>query len=191
MSSIEEIINGCQKGKRSAQTALYNRFGSYLYGTCMLYCTNKADAKDVLQEAFIQIYKHIRRFENRGDGALEAWMRQITINAVLNYNRNNSKHYTNVSLDNMPFIKRHTFSFDEYKEDSRFKMDDILKAIQKLPEGYRMVFNLYVLEGYTHEEIAGILSISKNTSKSQLSKARTYLKKILGITKEKQFIDNE
>jgi len=171
----EEIIAGCQKGKRWAQNELYNRYSKAMLGIAMRYSTNKTEAEDALQEAFIKIYKHIVKFEGKRDGSLTNWIKTIVVNTTLSQNKKNKKHNYTEDVTELP-IK---IDSEEYKDDNDDMQTQIFKAINQLPIGYKTVFNLYVVEGYSHQEIAEILSISINTSKSQLSKARKFLKKLL------------
>lgn len=179
MMSEEEIIEGCKKGKRKAQSELYRRYSSSMLGVSMRYSTNISEAEDALQESFIRIFKYIVNFEGRREGSLSAWIKTIVVNTTLSHNRNNKKHHYTEDVEDIK-IGTEPSPFPE-EDDSKRQQQRILKAIQKLPAGYRTVFNLYVVEGYTHKEIADILEISENTSKSQLSKARKYLKTLLGI----------
>ena len=172
MLSEQEIIEGCKKGKRKAQQELYNRYCKSMLGVALRYSRNIGEAEDALQEAFIRIYKYIKTFEGRRDGSLSAWIKTIVVNTTLSYNRNNKKHHYTEDVDDIQVGVEPDQGIAE--EDRAGDMQQkILKGLQQLPEGYRTVFNLYVLEGYTHKEIAEILDISENTSKSQLSKARS------------------
>ncbi len=173
----EDIIAGCKAGKRSAQNDLYNRYSGAMLGIAMRYSNNKTEAEDALQEAFIKIYKNIISFEGRRDGSLTTWIKTIVVNTTLSINKKNKKH--NYTEDVEAIKIKHT-GLEEEVTDIKSTQDKIFEALSQLPSGYRTVFNLYVMEGYTHQEIADILSISVNTSKSQLSKARKFLKKILG-----------
>jgi len=172
----ESIIEGCIAGKRSAQNALYRKFSAMMLSVCMRYAQNRDEAEDILQEAFIKIFHNIATF--RGEGSFEGWMKRIMINHALNHYRKNKK---------MPFHK----DIDEINEQEILNKEDIsghhepvsaeilLSLIKLLPQGYRMVFNLYVFEEYTHKEIAKELNISENTSKTQLLKARRMLRRRL------------
>lgn len=180
MLSEEEIIAGCKLGKRKAQHELYNRYSGSMFGVALRYSRNKSEAEDVLQEAFIRIFKYIKSFEGRNQGSLSAWIKTIVINTTLSYNRNNKKHHYTEDVDEVQVGENPVFDIS-YDSDTDERKNKIMKAMQQLPHGYRTVFNLYSLEGYTHKEIAEILDISENTSKSQLSKARKYLRNLLGV----------
>lgn len=180
MLSEEEIIAGCKLGKRKAQHELYNRYSGSMFGVALRYSRNKSEAEDVLQEAFIRIFKYIKSFEGRNQGSLSAWIKTIVINTTLSYNRNNKKHHYTEDVDEVQVGENPVFDISS-DSDTDERKNKIMKAMQQLPHGYRTVFNLYSLEGYTHKEIAEILDISENTSKSQLSKARKYLRNLLGV----------
>lgn len=180
MLSEEEIIAGCKLGKRKAQHELYNRYSGSMFGVALRYSRNKSEAEDVLQESFIRIFKYIKSFEGRNQGSLSAWIKTIVINTTLSYNRNNKKHHYTEDVDEVQVGENPVFDISS-DSDTDERKNKIMKAMQQLPHGYRTVFNLYSLEGYTHKEIAEILDISENTSKSQLSKARKYLRNLLGV----------
>jgi len=180
MLSEEEIIAGCKVGKRKAQHELYNRYSGSMFGVALRYSRNKSEAEDVLQEAFIRIFKYIKNFEGRNEGSLSAWIKTIVINTTLSYNRNNKKHHYTEDVDEVQVGENPVFDISS-DDDTDDRKQKVMKAMQQLPDGYRTVFNLYSLEGYTHKEIAEILDISENTSKSQLSKARKYLRALLGV----------
>ena len=172
----EDIIEGCKVGKRSAQSELYNRYSGAMLGISMRYSNNKTEAEDALQEAFIKIYKHIIKFEGRRDGSLTNWIKTIVVNTTLSLNKKNKKHNFTEDVENI-VIKNQPI--EEDTNNIKDTQQKIMSALNELQIGYKTVFNLYVMEGYTHQEIADILTISVNTSKSQLSKARKFLRKIL------------
>jgi len=186
MLTEEELIEGCKKGNSKAQKELYSRYSGAMLGISMRYCREKSDAEDVLQEAFIRIFRYIVKFEGRNKGSLSAWIKTIVINTTLSHNRNNLKHHFTEDVDNVQIGENPVFDTLNDVDESKLKVQKILNSIQKLPDGYRAVFNLYCLEGYSHKEIAKILNVTENTSKSQLSKARKYLRKLLGIAEVKK-----
>ncbi len=172
----EDLIKGCKKGKRSAQNELFKRYSGAMLGIAMRYSQNKTEAEDALQEAFIKIYKNIPRFEGQRDGSLTSWIKTIVVNTTLSQNKKNKKHHFTEDVEDF-HLKADS---PTVPDDTKKTKNKIMDALNKLPLGYKTVFSLYVLEGYSHKEIAEILSISENTSKSQLSKGRKMLKKILG-----------
>lgn len=178
----EKLIEGCKKGKRSAQTKLYNQYCKAMLNVSMRYCQSQEEAEDALQEAFLKIFKNITTFEGRHEGSLTQWIKTIVVNSALSSHRKNKKHYFNEDISEMNIADEDGFMGNmDAEESATSKEKQILTAVQELPAGYRAVFNLYVVEGYSHREIADILEISENTSKSQLSKARKYLKVTLGL----------
>ncbi len=168
----KELIKQCRKGNTRAQRLLYNRYQSSLLGICMRYAKSKDEAEDIFHTAMMKIYKSIGTFE--GKGSFEGWMKHITVHVAIDNFRKNQKHYYLADIDeveeNIPTAQNIPDSLNA---------DDILKTIQQLPSGYRVVFNLYAIEGYSHKEIAEKLNISESTSKTQLLKARKKLKHML------------
>ncbi len=167
----KRLIQGCLRGKVKAQKELYENFANKMYAICMRYTGNQDDAKDILQEGFIKVYGNLDRFGFKG--SFEGWMRRIFVNTSIEFLR-----------------KRTRMGFTEEIEDdkiggsadqsyNKIEAADIMRYINKLPQGYRMVFNLYVIEGYLHKEIAEMLGISEGTSKSQLNKARNMMQRLL------------
>ena len=172
MISDAEIVKGCIEGDRSLQKMLYDRFAPTMLGVCLRYFKDRDEAEDALQEGFIRVFTNLRTFRN--EGSLEGWVRKVIINTALNYHRSNLKHYYHSDVDEMDEMIE-----DEKMVNVKAEVDDLMKIIHALPDGYRLVFNLYEIDGYSHKEIAKMLNISKNTSKSQLLKAKKYLQKKL------------
>lgn len=185
----EKIIKGCQSGKHKCQTQLYRRFAPAMLGVCMRYAPDRSSAEDILQEGFIKVYTYIQKF--RGEGSFEGWIRRIMVNTAISWIKEQRKNGYTEDID---AIQERIPDNDESNEteDQRFERlnpEELMDLIQQLPDGYRMVLNLYVFEGNTHKEIADYLDISENTSKSQLSKARRYLRKLVREKEiEKQYI---
>jgi len=152
-----------------------------MFGVALRYCRNKSEAEDVLQEAFVRIFKYILKFEGRNEGSLTAWIKTIVINTTLSHNRNNKKHHYTEDVDEIQIGVKPIFDISSDADSNQERKNKVMKAMHELPDGYRTVFNLYSVEGYSHKEIADILDISENTSKSQLSKARKYLRSLLGV----------
>lgn len=165
---IDELMEGCKAGKRKMQEALYQQTASKMLVVCMRYAKDRMEAEDVLQLGYIKIFQKI--IEYRGDGSFEGWMRRIMVNTAIESYRKNLRTLNVVPIEDAYEQPATGFDF------SRLGMQDLLKVIRKLSDGYRMVFNMYVIEGYSHKEIAGILGISEGASKSQLSRARAILK---------------
>lgn len=176
MISDDQIIAGCKKGKRHAFNMLYKKYASIMLGICMRYSRSRTEAEDILQEGFIKIFKKIDSFEGRG--SFEGWLKRIIVNTAINHYKANKKYQNQDSLDTDKGRNLISVDNDEFIEDSgEFKQEELMQMINDLPSGYRMVFNLYVFEGMTHQEIAGIMDFTVSNSKSQLSKARRFLRK--------------
>ncbi|MCS6974884.1 MAG: sigma-70 family RNA polymerase sigma factor [Cyclobacteriaceae bacterium] len=169
--SDEELISGCRRRNARAQQQLYERFAPKMYAVCCRYLTNRADAEDVLVTAFTKIFERFGQY--RGDGSLEGWIRRIVVNEALTFLRRNRSMFLETDLEEAGHKPDYRQLADRLEEE------DLLRLISQLPAGYRMVFNLYAIEGYSHQEIAEQLGISENTSKSQLSRARVYLQRML------------
>jgi RNA polymerase sigma factor (sigma-70 family) len=170
-SDEEELIKGCIRRDRSAQKRLYDTYSSKMYALCHRYVKDSMEAEDVLVMAFTKIFERIDQF--RGEGNFEGWIRRVVVNEALTWLRRNKSMYLETDLevaDRQP---------DYHQLSDHLEAEDLLRLIQELPSGYRIVFNLYAIDGYSHKEIAEQLGISENTSKSQLSRARTYLQKLL------------
>jgi RNA polymerase sigma-70 factor (ECF subfamily) len=185
---LREIIEGCKREEKSAQKQLFNSFYSKMLGICLRYTKDKDRAQEVVQEGFIKIFDKLDEFDFKG--SFEGWMRRIMVNA---------------SIDAIRKKKRTAFSTDEeflfennslYEEEDpleemliKLKAEEALKAVQNLSPAYQTVFNLYVIENYSHAEIAEILNISEGTSKSNLAKAKQNLRKML-LDKFKKLDEN-
>ncbi len=165
MFNEKEIIEGCIKQNRKAQKMLYERFASKFLGICMRYAKDKQEAEDILQEGFFKIFERINQYQFAG--AFEGWMRRIIVNTAISNYRKNIKHYNHYDI-----YEINENDEEVNIEDIEFTLEEMLKVIQSLSPGYRMVFNLYAIEGYAHKEIAEILGIDIATSKSQYSRAR-------------------
>jgi len=166
--SEENIIAGCIAGDRSMQKLLYSKYASVMLSICMRYCKSKDEAEDVLQDGFIKVFGSISNF--RKEGSFEGWIKRIIVNTALNNCRDNLKRNNHLCIDDI----EETVRLQDINNDS-LSENELLKMIQELPEGYKMVFNLYAFEGYSHKEIGDLLGISESTSKSQLSRARMFL----------------
>lgn len=170
MFQEKEIIEGCCKGNRKAQKALYDHFAPKMLALCFRYCDTLEEAEDVLQEGFIKVFQSIRSLKK--NRSLEYWVRRIMINTSLNYLKKIKEFRYQDDIDDMGEKDQPQTSIDKTLE-----VKDLLEMIKSLPTGYRTVFNLFEIEGYTHKEIGDMLGISINTSKSQLLKAKRVLEK--------------
>jgi RNA polymerase sigma-70 factor (ECF subfamily) len=165
--SDEELIEGCRKSKRQFQEALYQKYSGVMYGVALRYSKMQQEAEDILQEAFIKVFHSIGKF--RSDSSLAYWIKRIVINTALNHQR--SKLYLYPMVDVVELKNWGTSA----SMISDFSHKELLEMIQDLPDGCRIIFNLYAIEGYKHHEIAEVLEISEGTSKSQYARAKTLL----------------
>ncbi|WP_159950270.1 RNA polymerase sigma factor [Polaribacter septentrionalilitoris] len=168
---IEELIKGCCKNKLSAQAKVYQIFSDKLFAICLKYSRNYQDAEDILQDSFLTIFKKIDTYKNKG--SFEGWLKRITINTALQKYREKT---TLEIVEEVPDEENQENEQAENLKDDALDLDVLLNLIQQLPDKYRLVFNLYVLDNYSHKEIAELLNISEGTSKSNLSRARAILK---------------
>ena len=175
LADLKKILRGCLAGNSRDKELLYRRYSAKLFGVCLQYTGSHDDGRDVLQESFIKIFTNIHTYS--GKGSFEGWMRRIVVNTALEKHRN--RFYLN-KVDDISNVAEPTDSSGS-EDFSGMEAEDLLDFIMKLSPQYRMVFNLYALEGYTHKEIAGMLGISEGTSKSNLSRARTILQRKVEI----------
>lgn len=162
-----ELIEGCRRNESIAQKALYEHMAGKMFALCCRYIKDRMEAEDVLVTSFTKVFDRIGQFE--GKGSFEGWVRRIVVNEALSYLRKNKSMYLETDLtaaDREPHLDN---------LNNQLEADDLLKLVAGLPAGYKIVFNMYAIDGFSHKEIAGQLGISENTSKSQLSRARTHL----------------
>ena len=167
----KELIKACKKQDRQAQNHLYRIYKDRLFVLCLKYCRTQEEAEDILQETFISIFTQIKKYQ--GKGSFEGWMKRIAINkAIDSFKKNYGLVYP---------IKEELIAANENIDSDLFEipLEMLMNTIQELPDRYRLVFNLYELDGYTHKDIAVMLDISEGTSKSNLSRARKALKEKL------------
>ena len=172
MINEQELVKACQNNDRKAQTAFYNHYKGKLMGVCRRYTRTPNEAEDIYQEAFVKIFNNIHKLEKAG--AIGAWVRKTVIHTAINYYHANLKFQNNTNYDNI------LLSNDDYPNVlASLSNEELLTLINQLPDGYRIVFNLYVIDGYNHAEIGELLGVSESTSKSQLSRAKELLRKQL------------
>ena len=174
MFDEKDILNGCREGKRSAQKQLYEKYASVMLAICLRYSKNRDEAEDLIQEGFLKIFQNINTFRNHG--SLEGWIKRIMINHALNHYKKNRKIPFTEDVNDINETEILYYN-EEVEIMEPVPPETLLAMIQSLPEGYRMVFNLYVFEEYSHKEIAETMNFSENTSKTQLMKARRQLQK--------------
>lgn len=172
MSSTEEyrLIQDCIAHKREAEYRLYQFFAPRLFPVCRRYSRNAADAEDILQEGFIKAFRYLSDFSN--SGSFEGWLRRIMITTALNFYKRKRSTYLESELNYMPDV-----AIPERTVTASLLQQDLMNIVNELPSGYKQVFSLNSIEGYTHKEIGDMLNISVNTSKSQLTRARYSLQK--------------
>ena len=164
-----EIIEGCIKGDRKFQEILYHTFSSKMFSVCLRYSNEYASAEDLLQEGFVKVFKNLAKF--RSEGSFEGWIRRIFVNNSIEHFRKKANLYVVQETEALTY---------EYYDDNalqKLMKEDLMKLIQSLSSGYRTIFNLYVIEGYSHKEIGEMMGITEGTSKSQLARARYLLQK--------------
>lgn len=165
--SEDKLIKGCQKGKREYQQALYDKYCDGMYLVALRYSKMQQEAEDILQEAFIKVFKNIGNF--RKDSSLAYWIKRIVVNTALNHQRSKLYLYPMVDVTELDHWS------DRESIISGLGYEELLKLVQELPTGCQVIFNLFAIEGYKHHEIADLLKISEGTSKSQYSRAKTLL----------------
>ena len=168
--SESDLIKGCIAGDRRIQEELYRRFSPKMYAVCLRYANNADDAQDLLQEGFIKVYRNLHRF--RAEGSFEGWIRRVFVNTSIEHFRKKSTRLSMVTDK-----EENTIEDADITALHKMAEKDIINIIQELSPGYRTVFNLYVVEGYSHKEIGELLGISEGTSKSQLARAKGVLQK--------------
>lgn len=164
---INDLIAGCKLGDRQMQQMLYHQTSAKMFTICLRYAKDRMEAEDVLQMGFIKIFKNIKEY--RKDGSFEGWMKKIIVNTAIESYRKNKRNLAILAIDDIFEAELTGFDYN------RLGVQDLMNLIQKLADGYRIVFNMYAIEGYSHKEIAQKLGISVGASKSQLSRARAIL----------------
>lgn len=174
MTEIKDIISGCLKGNRRDQELLYRRHAARLYAVCLQYSGNDEEARDILQEGFIKIFDNLVSYKH--EGSFEGWIRRIIVNTALEKYRSKNQLRRVDDIDQIPEPDA-----DPDNEDyAGLQAVDLMTIIRDLPPKYRMVFNLFAIEGYSHKEIGKMMNISEGTSKSNLSRARVILQRRVG-----------
>ncbi|MBP5400983.1 MAG: sigma-70 family RNA polymerase sigma factor [Bacteroidales bacterium] len=169
----KELVEKCLGNDKSAQKLLYDTYSSQMMGLCMRYANSREEGEDILIEGFTKIFSNLQNF--RFDSSLSAWMKKIMVNTAISHFRMHHKHHNTLPLENAESELRgtHELPSDHIQEK------ELLALIQRMPETYRVIFNLAVIEGYSHQEIGAMLDIQESTSRSQLTRARNWLKERL------------
>ncbi|MDX5420417.1 MAG: RNA polymerase sigma factor [Hymenobacteraceae bacterium] len=170
MYTEEEIIAGCLQEKPSFQEKLYQLYAGRMMAVCVRYTRSRFEAEDIFHEAFVKVFQNLKNYQG---GSFEGWVRRIFVNTAINHYHKNRKY-----LDQLDYstVEESTPAADDII--SMISGKELLALINQMPEGYRLIFNMYVVEGFNHREIADMLKIAEGTSKSQLAKAKSHLKKM-------------
>lgn len=169
MFNLEKVIEGCKKEKRRAQIELYHQYASMLLAVCMRYVADKSEAEDILQESFLKILKNIREYT--GKGHFENWMKKIVVNTAITHFHREKKHYYHDEIE----VVGDTELQYPLSPDKEFDAKELQQLISKMPEGYRIIFSMYAIEGFKHREIAEKLKIEESTSKTQYLRAKNWI----------------
>lgn len=169
--SDKDLITGCLQGDVKSQRSLYERFSPKMYAVCLRYAKEPQAAQDILQDAFVKVFRGLARF--RADGSFEGWIRRIVVNTCIEAYRKQVTLYAVQDYESVQVSSHDSGALDQLNEQ------DLLRMINSLSPGYRTIFNLFVIEGYSHREIAEQLDISEGTSKSQLARARYLLQEMI------------
>lgn len=176
--SESHLIENCINGDRKSQKGMYDKFSGKMFAICLRYSKNQMDAEDILQEGFVKLFNNLNRF--RGEGSFEGWVRRIFVNTAIEHiRRKNMNTAVGEGLENSIADKRQSALDNLYEKD-------LIKTSRTLSDGYRTVFNMYAVEGYSHKEIAGQLGITESTSKSQFSRAKALLRTIITGTESQK-----
>ncbi|MCC3157597.1 sigma-70 family RNA polymerase sigma factor [Hymenobacter sp. 15J16-1T3B] len=174
------LLGGCQRADRGSQRRLYMLYYSYAMGICLRYARTRDEAMEAVNDGFMKVFRDVARFDttkyDQLTSTFRGWLKRIMIHTAIDQYRANGKQRLQQSLDDTPALQ---YADDHYTALDSLSYDEIIALVSQLTPGYRAVFNLYVIDGYTHEEIAGQLGISVGASKSNLSKARAHLKTLL------------
>ena len=171
MTPEADLIEGCIRGDRKAQFELYQRFAPRMYGVCLRYAANAAEAEDILQEGFVKVFRKLESY--RGEGSFEGWVRRVFVNTAIEHFRRKTHLQPITEKEEDTYEGNYLTALDHMAEK------DIVQLVQQLSPGYRTVFNMYVVEGYSHRQISEILGITEGTSKSQLSRAKQILQDLV------------
>lgn len=169
----EPILKACIRGERLAQQQFFTQYKGKMFALCLRYARNREDAEDILQEGFVKVFRDLHQYS--GTGNLEGWVRKVFVNTALQHIEKRKKQFLFSELEDMADVPDEGPDFAPEEHPAQ----NLIVVLQQLPDGFRTVFNLHVLEGYSHPEIAEILGISVGTSKSQLLRAKAYFKKLL------------
>ena len=169
MFDLEKVIEGCIKNKRKAQIELYNQYAPSLLALSVRYVSDKSEAEDILQESFLKILKNIKEY--KGKGHFENWMKKIVVNTAITHFHREKKHYYH---DEIESVQDFELPF-QFTPDKELEMKELNELLKTMPDGYRIIFNLFAIEGYKHNEIAEQLNIEESTSRTQYLRAKNWI----------------
>lgn len=170
--SDDELIDKCLQGDQRAQKALFDKFSGKMMAVCYRYAGDYESAEDILQDGFVKVFKHLHAFKR--EGSFEGWIRRTMVNTSLDHLRKSNKMKIDADISEAEYL-----AGDDEKSVSKLRVEEMMKLIEEMPPGYRTVFNMFAIEGYSHQEIAEELGVTESTSKTQFRKARTYLMNII------------
>ena len=180
---LDEIIAQCKKGDRRAQNKIFERYFGKMSGVCMRYISDRDERQDVVQAGFIKVFSNIEKYN--GEGSFEGWMRRIMSNTAIDHIRKNKKIFVSIDATDYDWLANQEDNEISWNKTLIKETKRVMEEIQNLSPAYRLVFNMYVIEDYSHNEIAEILNISVGTSKSNLSKAkRNLLRKLVELEQD-------
>ena len=169
---FKKLLKKCQNNDRRAQKELFYRYSGYAMSVALRYADSNEQAQDIVQESMIRVFHNLNALQQKHEGGFMSWMRMITVREAIRWMKKQNRY---TQLDDAAV----TLSFDLDEVDNTFIREELLRCLRKLPEGYRIVFNLYVLEEYSHKEISEMLGITESASRSQLSRARAQLQAMI------------
>lgn len=182
LKTLPELLEGCLQNDRKCQELLYKQFYGYAMGVCMRYVPNREEAVEVVNDGFLKIFQKVQKYD--AEKPFKIWLRRIMINTALDHYRQNIKYQNNTDLTAAENTIAATDTDNVYNSLAH---EDLIELIQQLTPAYRTVFNLYVIDGYSHEEISRQLDISEGTSKSNLARARENLRVMLSKKKSNEY----
>lgn len=181
MFTDDEIIEGCLRNDRKMQKALYDKFAARMFAVCLRYANSKDDAADILQDGFLKVFSKIEQFSN--EGSFEGWIRRVMVNTAITHYYQNKKYNEQQNIEEINETEIETFDY----KDSEFSTEELTNVIQTLPNTYRVVFNMFAIEGFKHKEISETLGIDVSTIKTQYHRAKKMLQEKLNeLSKIKQ-----
>jgi len=178
-ASIERLVKSCVNGDRISQKELFQTFYGKMLGVCMRYTGNKTEAQDVVHDAFIKVFLSLSKFENKG--SLEGWIRRIMVNSAIDHVRKKREMFLSGDESKIEALEDDVNEQFEIEIYTKIKADLVMKCVQQLSPAYRTVFNMYIVENYSHQEIAEILNISVGASKSNLAKAKMRVQELFKL----------